>query len=314
VRSNQTYRIAVDGYDGLSGAAFLNYTFTAGPIYRVSVSSSTGGNATPTSSDVISNGVVVLTATPNQNYQFDSWTGDATSTANPLSLIVTQNMSVTAQFRPVEFTDGFESGGLQHIAWISGGTPWTVQTDVVFVGQYAARSGVIADGQSSSLIYTGKFRDGNGAFDYRVSSETNFDFLKFFVDGTLQNQWSGEAGWANFPFSISAGTHTLEWRYVKDATGKAGLDAAFIDDVNLPLGVPIDSSSPATLRLQIQLDGSFLLNLSGQTNQQYIVQTSTNLLDWQNISTNTLSQGSLQLVEPAGLSNSAQFYRAIVAP
>ncbi|HET7625968.1 MAG TPA: M36 family metallopeptidase [Verrucomicrobiae bacterium] len=314
VRSNQNYRIAVDGYDGLSGMVFLNYSFIAGPIYRVSVSSGTGGTASPTSSDVLSNGVIVLTATPNQNYQFDSWTGDVISTENPLSLVVTQNMNVTAQFRPVEFTDGFESGNLQHIAWTSSGTPWTVQTNVVFVGQYAAKSGAILDGQTSSLIYTGKFRDGNGAFDYRVSSEANFDFLKFFVDGTLRNQWSGEAGWANFSFPISAGTHTLEWRYVKDAVGKAGLDAAFIDDVNLPLGVPIDESSRATLQLQPQSDGSFLLNLTGQTNQQYIVQTSTNLFDWQNISTNTLSQGYLQLVEPAGITNSAQFYRAIVAP
>ena len=148
-------------------------------------------------------------------------------------------MGITGSFGPMAFSDGFETGDLTHLPWrtvFDGNVPWVVQTNVVADGQYAARSGVIGDSQSSSLFLTGTFGAGIGSFDYRVSSEQYWDIFSFYVDGVLQQQWSGEVGWANFAFPLTAGTHTLEWSYVKDPSLSSGLDAAFIDDVNLPIG------------------------------------------------------------------------------
>lgn len=41
---------------------------------------------------------VQLTATPNAGYTFTSWSGDATGSSNPLSLIMTSNKNITANF------------------------------------------------------------------------------------------------------------------------------------------------------------------------------------------------------------------------
>ncbi|MDO9275603.1 MAG: ice-binding family protein [Lutibacter sp.] len=41
---------------------------------------------------------VVLTATPNSGYQFTSWSGDATGTNNPLTVLMDGNKNITANF------------------------------------------------------------------------------------------------------------------------------------------------------------------------------------------------------------------------
>ena len=41
---------------------------------------------------------VTLTATPNSGWTFSSWSGDATGSANPITIIMNSNKSVTANF------------------------------------------------------------------------------------------------------------------------------------------------------------------------------------------------------------------------
>src|SRR5205814_3470911 len=99
-------------------------------------------------------------------------------------------------------------------------------TNVSF-GQSAVRSGAITNGESSTLTLTILSGDGVGSFDYRVSSETNWDWLEFYVNGVPDSspprqRWSGEVGWATYQFRVPAGTNVLVWRYIKDPTGSAG--------------------------------------------------------------------------------------------
>ena len=76
--------------------------------------------------------------------------------------------------------------------------------------------------------------DGAVSFSYNVSSESNYDFLKFYIDGIQIAQWSGSQS-GNFTTPISLGQHTLMWKYVKDGSVSSGLDAAWIDDVVVPV-------------------------------------------------------------------------------
>jgi Pro-kumamolisin, activation domain/Divergent InlB B-repeat domain len=323
VKSGQTYDIDVDGYDAAFGNVSLSYSFSPATLYHLVAGTTSGGTVQlmvtnilggttvlpGQSGDFASGSAVILSAIPFATSQFNNWSGSVSSSANPLTVVVQNNVNLTANFIALPFTDGFESGNLSHLPWTTAGNaPWFVQTNIVDQGIYAAQSGAITNSQTSSLILTTNFTAGLGSFDFKVSSEADWDFLNFSVDGVLYKQWSGEVDWANYTFALNAGMHTLEWSYTKDPSLISGLDAAFIDDVNLPLGAPI--IPPPQLHLQRQSDGSLVMTVTGQGNGQYITQTSTNLVNWQNFSTNTASGGIIQITIPANPHNRAQFYRA----
>jgi hypothetical protein len=312
VRSNQIYRIAVDGFDAAAGAVFLRYQFTPAVVYQVTALAGPGGSVTPAVQNVVGGQNVTLTAVPNAGYVFERWTGDRTDFTNPLVLPVTNNLSLNALFQPVVYTDGFESGGLSGLPWTTAGNaPWVVQNTNVASGSFAARSGVIGASQTTSLMISNNFRAGTGSFSLRVSSEPNWDHLAFLVDGILQQQWSGETDWLSFGFPLTAGNHRLEWRYAKDPNNSAGSDAAFIDNVLLPISIPINSTTPAHLTARRETDGQVYLEVRGQTNQFYEVQASADLTNWVLIASPVLTSGFAYVPDPASLTNNVRFYRAV---
>ena len=69
------------------------------------------------------------------------------------------------------------------------------------------------------------------AFWWRVSSESDFDFLHFVLDGQTNASLSGQTEWARLVLPLPEGTHTLRWVYSKDEASAAGLDAAWLDEV-----------------------------------------------------------------------------------
>jgi hypothetical protein len=317
VLSNQTYRIAVDGFDGASGVVYLAYTFTPATVFSLTTSAGAGGQVSPPFGLAVSNSTVVVVATPDLFFEFDSWTGSLSSIANPLSVVVNSNLILTARFRQFVFTDDFETGDLSKLPWTSapGSPPWTVQANTVLRGNFSAQSGAIGNGQSTSLLLTTNFHDGAASFYLKVSSEPDWDFLSFSVDDVEQQRWSGQVDWTGYSFPLTAGNHKLEWRYSKDASFSSGSDAAFIDNVLLPIGLPIDASTPAYLEMVRQPDGSLLLMVLGQTNRQYVIQGATSLtspIGWQNLSTNIATGGVIQYVDPGTGTNPIRYYRAIV--
>jgi hypothetical protein len=62
------------------------------------VSGSGSVSTSPNQPSYIPNSTVTLTATPNSSFAFIGWSGDAGGTNNPLSLLLTTNESVTANF------------------------------------------------------------------------------------------------------------------------------------------------------------------------------------------------------------------------
>ncbi len=306
VRSNQTYRVVVDGYNAAGGVVFLASDFSAAAVFRLTISATAGGTALPASQDVVSNTTVTVAASPNFGFRFTGWTGDVVSPSNPLDVLVNGNRSVTAQFQPIVFTDGFESGDLSGQNWTTGGNaPWIVQTNEVSLGSFAARSGVIGNSQSSSLFLTGTYPAGVGSFALRVSSESGWDFLKFFTDGALVQQWSGDIGWTTFSFPLATGAHTFEWRYEKDANESVGLDAAFIDNLDLPSVAAV----PPTFRLVSGGAGSFNVEVTGTSGQLFYIQVSTDLISWQTLSTNQWTGSPVPFTDPAAPAGTARFYR-----
>jgi hypothetical protein len=113
-----------------------------------------------------------------------------------------------------------------------GSADWFTQTTMTRYDGDAAQSGDISRNQDSWMQTT-----VNGAgtvkFYWKVSSEEDFDFLEFYIDGSLQEKISGlEVDWEWETYTIStSGSHTLEWRYVKDGSGNEGSDCGWVDKV-----------------------------------------------------------------------------------
>ena len=132
----------------------------------------------------------------------------------------------------------------------------------------AARSGK-AGHRQSSWLEAQAIGPGSALFWWRVSSEADWDWLEFYLDGALADRISGETGWLPKTLSLGPGSHTLRWRYVKDAADldPIGRDCGWVDWVvgpsssSLPLlwlvenGLATDGSAD-----EADADGDRLLN------------------------------------------------------
>lgn len=138
----------------------------------------------------------------------------------------------------------FESNSISPLT--SGGSAnWTTQTTQKFAGTYAAKSGTITDNQTSHLSHTLTVPAGGATLSFyiRVSSESGYDYLKFYIDGVQQTQWSGTVGWTQQTYTLNPGTRTLRWEYSKDVISSSGEDAGYVDNIT------INSAAPAAMRL-----------------------------------------------------------------
>lgn len=132
--------------------------------------------------------------------------------------------------------EDWESGDFTAYNWTNNSTsPWKITTQNPYEGTYAARSGSIGNSSNStlSISYTNT-ADDTLSFYYYVSSEQGYDFLKFFVDNSVVESWSGNIGWTRFSMIIPAGTHTYKWQYAKDSYMSGGSDMAMIDNISFP--------------------------------------------------------------------------------
>ena len=140
----------------------------------------------------------------------------------------------------LSWTDGFEAAPAA--VWSAAGVaPWNLHlaSASAYEGGFSAQSGLVTHYETSGLRVTVTFpAAGTISFWRLVSSEANYDWLRFYVDGALVDQWSGQLAWAQASYPATAGVHTLEWTYEKDVSVNAGNDAAWIDLVEITGGAP----------------------------------------------------------------------------
>jgi hypothetical protein len=119
--------------------------------------------------------------------------------------------------------------------WTSGGNAaWAGQNTTAHDSVDAAHSGTTSHNQQSWMETTVN-GPGTLAFWWKVSSETGYDFLHFIVDGVTNQSISGEVGWQFRAISLPVGSHSVRWTYAKDGSANVGQDAAWVDQIQLPL-------------------------------------------------------------------------------
>jgi subtilisin family serine protease len=154
--------------------------------------------------------------------------------ANQYTIEFTEDM--TLDFTLVELTlEDFESGDFGVYPWEMGGNTGWIMDSTPYEGDWCAESGNISHNQSSSMEVTLNITAaGDISFMYRVSSEANYDYLRFHIDGSEQVSWSGTVAWAEYTVAVAEGEHTFRWSYSKDGSVDNGSDCGWVDYIIFP--------------------------------------------------------------------------------
>jgi hypothetical protein len=148
-----------------------------------------------------------------------------------------------------QVAENFESGDFNSLSWTtSGDQDWFITSSAPYEGIYCSQSGSISHYDSTRLyISLAVVSDDTISFYYKVSSENNWDYLRFLVDGIERDKWSGDIGWTEFKYPVSAGAHSFEWKYTKDGSLSNGSDCAWIDQIIFPPIAPAPIINTETL-------------------------------------------------------------------
>ncbi|MBU2557914.1 MAG: T9SS type A sorting domain-containing protein [Bacteroidetes bacterium] len=144
--------------------------------------------------------------------------------------------------------ENFETANFMLFNWeMEGQEDWFITDEVVFEGNYAARSGVIGDDFFSALTldYAVAY-DDSISFYYKVSSEASYDFLKFNINGQTLLNISGEQDWTKASFPVSQGDKVFSWSYEKDYSISNGSDCAWLDYIIFPARTVVTGTPTST--------------------------------------------------------------------
>ncbi len=162
------------------------------------------------------------------------WYTDGTIDGRDLKQLTISWLSEEMVYDLPEISDGFETGDLTALDWIvMGDADWTVASDSVYEGNYAAKSGMITHNQTTSLELTVETTFDTISFARKVSSESGWDDLLFYIDDVEIDKWSGEQDWLVVDYVITEGQHTFKWSYTKDGSASSGSDCGWIDAIRI---------------------------------------------------------------------------------
>ena len=122
--------------------------------------------------------------------------------------------------------------------------PWI--TEEVGGRLYAKSDIAGVDNCSTSFSTTVNMVAGDElSFDWKVSSEADYDYLFFYANGEEVDKISGSRNWATYTWTApSDGEYTFEWSYVKDPYTGEGSDCGYVDNVAVNSDEPPVTPTP----------------------------------------------------------------------
>ena len=149
--------------------------------------------------------------------------------------------------------EDFETGNFNAYNWeFEGDANWMIVDIGTFEGDYSAKSGTITHSETSAMVLTMEVTaDDEISFFYKVSSEENYDYLRFYIDGVMKDEWAGQVSWSEATYDVTAGIHTFKWAYEKDYSVSNYEDCAWLDYIVLP---PFAGSAPLGVIASSSLD------------------------------------------------------------
>lgn len=214
-------------------------SWVVGASYNITWGSAMGGNVKLELLKAGSLNTTIATSTPNDGSYTWAIPGAQTlgsdykiritSVEDPTKTDQSQsNFSITTD----PLGEALDTVGL--IWTTSGDLPWFSQTTTTQDGIDAAQSGAIGHSQVSSMETT-IVGPGTMTFWWKVSSETSYDFLRFYLNGVEQTgslaKISGNVNWIQKTVTIPSGSNVVKWSYTKDDSAVVGSDTAWVDQV-----------------------------------------------------------------------------------
>lgn len=145
----------------------------------------------------------------------------------------TASAAVTVNDYPT-FDEAANAAG-SSIHFYNGGTyPWAIDMPD---GRACVKSTNEGVNSSTSAFTTETLSLAAGdklEFWWMVSSETNYDKLKFYVNNSETSVIHGGVGWTRYEYTVpSAGSYTFRWSYEKDGSVATGEDTGRVDDIRI---------------------------------------------------------------------------------
>ena len=198
--------------------------------------------------------------------------------------------------------EGFETGDFSAYEWqLSGNANWFVTSSNPYEGGFCAQGGDINDSQTTSLEVTRDITDnGTISFYWKVNSESGWDYLKFFLDGTLIQEISGTVSWTQVTTNVSAGLRTFKWQYYKDSSVTTGLDTGWIDNIVFPPTITYDNDLAG-----MSITGNVITNAGNTENYDITVK---------NVGSNPQNTYTVKLFKDSGVELSSIDINQTIAP
>jgi hypothetical protein len=133
--------------------------------------------------------------------------------------------------------EDFNNGEISTNGWTNNSFfPWVIDSLMYYNDHYAlASSNINADETESVLkLSLDIIVPSQISFMKKVSSENDYDFLRFYINDIEMDSWSGEDDWSYNLYNVDTGLNVFKWAYQKDFSVSEGLDLAWIDNVFFP--------------------------------------------------------------------------------
>ena len=154
-------------------------------------------------------------------------------------------------------SDALNAAGQSNTFVSTGSYPWQVDS-TTYDGRTAAQSGNYNVSSSTSSFSTTVTLSAGDivSFEYCVSSESNYDEFRFYVDGFIELRESGLVSWNSYSYQATAdGEYTFMWSYTKDSVVNGNSDACWVD--NVYIGAPLAVTGIDVLeQLDIPVNGT----------------------------------------------------------
>ena len=131
--------------------------------------------------------------------------------------------------------EDFEKGDFSMFSWqLDPIYPWSITNKDPYEGVYCMKSGNEEANNSTSSIecIVQVPNEGKISFFGRISSEKNYDYGRFYIDGVQMGIYTGDSGWDEMTFAVTPGIHTYKWTYSKDSSLSDGDDCFYVDYIH----------------------------------------------------------------------------------